>query len=143
MSIIQSIENAISEVDQKLEPIIADLIPLVSAFSPSVGVAFKGIDLAIGLINFMASQAENLTNQSNLTALATALQKNPQEATDFLNKIIYGKSNISTVASDDIKQVENIVNQSGLSTSFVLHPSAEQQQPPQQQAVTDSTGGGN
>lgn len=95
MDEINKVGTVILGLEQRIELFINAAAPLVTAFNPVAGAVLKEIDVALGIVAYAASKAENMQNQVNLSAISTALINNPDKAKQFLDSVILG---ISTVA---------------------------------------------
>lgn len=133
MSLFQTIEN----VEQKVEQFIAAIFPVVNLIKPEAALILKELDIALGIINYAASKAESVQNQSHLTSIATALASNPEAVKPFLDKIIFGNTSLgtvvagATVVAQSVQNIQNVVQGKPLEVNSF----------PQQLPVAHSSGG--
>jgi len=50
----------ISNVEKRIELFVSEAAPIVSAFNPTAGAVLKEIDVALGIVAYAASKAENI-----------------------------------------------------------------------------------
>lgn len=90
MSIIQNVVQEVEDLNKKIDFFILKNLPLIGILSPKSAIILKEIDVAIGIINYLASRSASVEHQASLTTLATALSNDPVKAKAFLDNVLLG-----------------------------------------------------
>lgn len=111
--------SIVSEVEKAVEAFVMAVTPIVKLFNPKAAVILSELDVALGIINYAASKAENVQNQSNLTSIATTLSNDASLIKPFLDKVIFGNTTVSQAVVE-----AGAIAQSVQSVAAIVSPNA-------------------